>query len=157
MYGAKSYKIYRSEKSTSGYKLIATTQDTSYFDLNAKTGVTLYYKIVATVGYSATNSEYSEAASVYVPAIPVITEVRSNKYKTAITWTKDENATSYILYRGEKAGGAFKKIAVINNKNILKYIDKEVNNKSKYFYKVVTVVKTEDDTIYTDKSYAVSN
>lgn len=157
VYGAKSYKIYRSEKSTSGYKLIATIQDTSYFDLNAKTGVTLYYKIVATVGYSATNSEYSEAASVYVPAIPVITEVRSNKYKTAITWTKDENATSYILYRGEKAGGAFKKIAVINNKNILKYIDKEVNNKSKYFYKVVTVVKTEDDTIYTDKSYAVSN
>lgn len=156
VYGATSYRIYRSENSKTGFELIATTSKNSYFDLKARTGVTSYYRIVATAGYNATDSEISQTAKTYAVGIPVITEVKSSKKNTTITWNKDNHASSYILYR-KKAGEKYKKIAVINNKDVTKYVDKQTNSKRKRYYKIVTVINQDDDTIYSDDSVAVSN
>ena len=138
VYGATSYRIYRSTSRGSGYSLLGTTTASSYTNTGAKAGTTYYYRVKAV--NDAGLSPYSNIVSGQVksvtpkPSAPVVKIGHSaTSGKPMLTWNAVSGATSYKVYRATAKNGAY---SVINTTKALTYTNVGAALGTTYYYKV---------------------
>ena len=64
-----------------------------------------------------------------------------------VKWSKAEFATGYEIYRSKKKSGSYKKLKVLRGSKV-KYTDKKVKKKSKYYYKVKAFRSTNGKKVF---------
>ena len=93
---------------------------------------------------------------------PVNTTLVAPKVKAAsagataikVSWGKVKDSSGYIIYRGTKKNGAYKKVKTVNA-NSTSYTDKSLKNGRTYYYKVRAYKKANGMTTYSSYSNVV--
>ena len=141
VYGATSYRIYRSTSRGSGYSLLGTTTATSYTNTGAKAGTTYYYRVKAC--NDAGLSPYSNVVSGKVksvtpkPAAPVVKIGHSAASgKPMLTWNAVSGATSYKVYRATSQNGTYSLLGTVTTTS---YTNTGAKAGTTYWYKVKAV------------------
>ena len=141
VYGATSYRIYRSTSRGSGYSLLGTTTATSYTNTGAKAGTTYYYRVKAC--NDAGLSPYSNIVSGKVksvtpkPAAPVVKLGNSaTSGKPMLTWNAVSGATSYKVYRATSQNGTYSLLGTVTATS---YTNTGAKAGVTYYYKVKAV------------------
>ena len=141
VYGATSYRIYRSTSRGSGYSLLGTTTATSYTNTGAKAGTTYYYRVKAC--NDAGLSPYSNVVSGKVksvtpkPAAPVVKIGNSAASgKPMLTWNAVSGATSYKVYRATSQNGTY---SLLGSTSATSYTNTGAKEGVTYYYKVTAV------------------
>ena len=140
MYGATSYRIYRSTSKGSGYSLLGTTTATSYTNTGAKAGTTYYYRVKAC--NNAGLSPYSNIVSGNVvvtpkPSAPVVKIGNSaSSGKPMLTWNAVSGATSYKVYRATSQKGTYSLLGTVTATS---YTNTGAKAGVTYWYKVKAV------------------
>ena len=141
VYGATSYRIYRSTSKGSGYSLLGTTTATSYTNTGAKAGTTYYYRVKAC--NDAGLSPYSNIVSGQVktvtpkPAAPVVKIGNSaSSGKPMLTWNAVSGATSYKVYRATSQNGTYSLQGTVTATS---YTNTGAKAGTTYYYKVKAV------------------
>ena len=141
VYGATSYRIYRSTSRGSGYSLLGTTTATSYTNTGAKAGTTYYYRVKAC--NDAGLSPYSNIVSGQVktvtpkPAAPVVKIGHSAASgKPMLTWNAVSGATSYKVYRATSQKGTYSLLGTVTATS---YTNTGAKAGVTYYYKVKAV------------------
>ena len=141
VYGATSYRIYRSTAKGSGYSLLGTTTATSYTNTGAKAGTTYYYRVKAC--NDAGLSPYSNIVSGKVksvtpkPAAPVVKIGNSaTSGKPMLTWNAVSGATSYKVYRATSQKGTYSLLGTVTATS---YTNTGAKAGTTYYYKVKAV------------------
>ena len=141
VYGATSYRIYRSTSKGSGYSLLGTTTATSYTNTGAKAGTTYYYRVKAC--NDAGLSPYSNIVSGQVktvtpkPAAPVVKIGNSaSSGKPMLTWNAVSGATSYKVYRATSQNGTYSLLGTVTATS---YTNTGAKAGTTYYYKVKAV------------------
>ena len=141
VYGATSYRIYRSTSRGSGYSLLGTTTATSYTNTGAKAGTTYYYRVKAC--NDAGLSPYSNIVSGQVktvtpkPAAPVVKIGNSaSSGKPMLTWNAVSGATSYKVYRATSQNGTYSLLGTVTATS---YTNTGAKAGVTYYYKVKAV------------------
>ena len=141
VYGATSYRIYRSTSRGSGYSLLGTTTATSYTNAGAKAGTTYYYRVKAC--NDAGLSPYSNVVSGQVksvtpkPSAPVVKIGNSSTSgKPMLTWNAVSGATSYKVYRATSQNGTYSLLGTVTATS---YTNTGAKAGTTYWYKVKAV------------------
>ena len=141
VYGATSYRIYRSTSRGSGYSLLGTTTATSYTNTGAKAGTTYYYRVKAC--NDAGLSPYSNIVSGQVktvtpkPAAPVVKIGHSAASgKPMLTWNAVSGATSYKVYRATSQNGTYSLLGTVTATS---YTNTGAKAGTTYYYTVKAV------------------
>ena len=141
VYGATSYRIYRSTSRGSGYSLLGTVTATSYTNTGAKAGTTYYYRVKAC--NDAGLSPYSNIVSGQVksvtpkPSAPVVKIGNSaSSGKPMLTWNAVSGATSYKVYRATAKNGAYSLLGTVTATS---YTNTGAKAGTTYYYKVKAV------------------
>ena len=141
VYGATSYRIYRSTSRGSGYSLLGTVTATSYTNTGAKAGTTYYYRVKAC--NDAGLSPYSNVVSGKVksvtpkPAAPVVKIGNSaSSGKPMLTWNAVSGATSYKVYRATSQNGTYSLLGTVTTTS---YTNTGAKAGVTYYYKVKAV------------------
>ena len=141
VYGATSYRIYRSTSKGSGYSLLGTTTATSYTNTGAKAGTTYYYRVKAC--NDAGLSPYSNIVSGKVksvtpkPAAPVVKLGNSaTSGKPMLTWNAVSGATSSTVYRATSQKGTYSLLGTVTATS---YTNTGAKAGTTYYYKVKAV------------------
>ena len=141
VYGATSYRIYRSTSRGSGYSLLGTTTATSYTNTGAKAGTTYYYRVKAC--NDAGLSPYSNIVSGQVksvtpkPSAPVVKIGHSAASgKPMLTWNAVSGATSYKVYRATSQKGTYSLLGTVTATS---YTNTGAKAGTTYYYKVKAV------------------
>ena len=141
VYGATSYRIYRSTSKGSGYSLLGTTTATSYTNTGAKAGTTYYYRVKAC--NDAGLSPYSNVVSGKVksvtpkPSAPVVKIGNSaSSGKPMLTWNAVSGATSYKVYRATSQNGTYSLLGTVTATS---YTNTGAKAGTTYYYKVKAV------------------
>ena len=141
MYGATSYRIYRSTSRGSGYSLLGTTTATSYTNTGAKAGTTYYYRVKAC--NDAGLSPYSNVVSGQVKSVtpklsaPVVKIGHSAASgKPMLTWNAVSGATSYKVYRATSQNGTYSLLGTVTATS---YTNTGAKAGTTYYYKVKAV------------------
>ena len=140
VYGATSYRIYRSTSRGSGYSLLGTTTATSYTNTGAKAGTTYYYRVKAC--NDAGLSPYSNIVSGNVvvtpkPSAPVVKIGNSAASgKPMLTWNAVSSATSYKVYRATSQKGTYSLLGTVTATS---YTNTGAKAGTTYWYKVKAV------------------
>ena len=140
VYGATSYRIYRSTSKGSGYSLLGTTTATSYTNTGAKAGTTYYYRVKAC--NDAGLSPYSNIVSGNVvvtpkPSAPVVKIGNSaTSGKPMLTWNAVSGATSYKVYRATSKSGTYSLLGTVTATS---YTNTGAKAGTTYWYKVKAV------------------
>ena len=141
VYGATSYRIYRSTSKGSGYSLLGTTTATSYTNTGAKAGTTYYYRVKAC--NDAGLSPYSNIVSGKVksvtpkPSAPVVKIGNSAASgKPMLTWNAVSGATSYKVYRATSQKGTYSLLGTVTATS---YTNTGAKAGTTYYYKVKAV------------------
>ena len=141
VYGATSYRIYRSTSKGSGYSLLGTTTATSYTNTGAKAGTTYYYRVKAC--NDAGLSPYSNVVSGKVksvtpkPSAPVVKIGNSaSSGKPQLTWNAVSGATSYKVYRATSQNGTYSLLGTVTTTS---YTNTGAKAGVTYYYKVKAV------------------
>ena len=141
VYGATSYRIYRSTSKGSGYSLLGTVTATSYTNTGAKAGTTYYYRVKAV--NDAGLSPYSNVVSGKVksvtpkPSAPVVKIGNSAASgKPQLTWNAVSGATSYKVYRATSQNGTYSLLGTVTTTS---YINTGAKAGVTYYYKVKAV------------------
>ena len=131
VYGATSYRIYRSTAKGSGYSLLGTVTATSYTNTGAKAGTTYWYKVKAV--NSAGESAYSNIVSGRATVTTLTMGHSATSGKPQLTWKAVSGAASYKVYRATSKNGAY---SVINTTKALTYTNTGAALGTTYYYKV---------------------
>lgn len=132
--GAKAYEVYRSTNKDSGFSKIGITSNNYYVSGNLTTGTTYYYKLKS-VSDNTASSYSATVSSVAKPASTSKITASSVNYDTSkITWAAVSGATTYRIYRSTQPTTGYKKITTVTNTT--QYVDKGLQNGTKYYYKV---------------------
>ena len=141
VYGATSYRIYRSTAKGSGYSLLGTVTATSYTNTGAKAGTTYYYRVKAC--NDAGLSPYSNVVSGKVksvtpkPSAPVVKIGNSAASgKPMLTWNAVSGATSYKVYRATSQNGTYSLLGTVTTTS---YTNTGAKAGTTYWYKVKAV------------------
>ena len=144
--GVDKYVIYRKTNNGS-YKIIATTSETEYTDSDIVSGNIYSYYVK---GYDSECDEYSAASNEssisFFASSSKMSQVQNLEKGIKLTWTKDSNATGYVIYKSVN-GGAYKAIKTITKNSTVAWTDTSVYNGSKYTYKI-RPYKTVNDKKY---------
>ena len=141
MYGATSYRIYRSTSRGSGYSLLGTTTATSYTNTGAKAGTTYYYRVKACndAGLSPYSNVVSGQAKSVTPkpSAPVVKIGNSaSSGKPMLTWNAVSGATSYKVYRATSQNGTYSLLGTVTTTS---YTNTGAKAGVTYYYKVKAV------------------
>ena len=141
VYGATSYRIYRSTSRGSGYSLLGTTTATSYTNTGAKAGTTYYYRVKACNDTGL--SPYSNIVSGQVksvtpkPSAPVVKIGHSaTSGRPMLTWNAVSGATSYKVYRATSQNGTYSLLGTVTATS---YTNTGAKAGVTYYYKVKAV------------------
>ena len=141
VYGATSYRIYRSTAKGSGYSLLGTVTATSYTNTGAKAGTTYYYRVKACNDaglspYSNIVSGQSKAVTPK-PSAPVVKIGNSSTSgKPMLTWNAVSGATSYKVYRATSRNGTYSLLGTVTTTS---YTNTGAKAGTTYWYKVKAV------------------
>lgn len=137
--GAARYRIYRSEKKSSGYTLLKSTTGISYTDTTAEVGTNYYYKVQAIHSNSSADSAYSEVVNrVCDLPKPTVTITRKNG-DPYLKWNTVEGAEKYYIYRSTSADGEFTHVKTAITAR--SYTDTAAKSGTTYYYKVKAIHK----------------
>ena len=136
--GASSYRIYR--KTGSKTTLLGTMTGEVFYDMKPVSGKATYLAEAA----SGTNvSSKGTGKGITLPkATKKVTAKAAksgSKRIVKVSWKRVKDAKKYMIFRSNKSGSGFKRIAIIKKSKIVKYTDKKVKKGKKYFYRVVAV------------------
>lgn len=142
---ASRYIVYRSTSASGTYKKVATVENTTYTDSNLKAGNKYFYKVYASCGVLAYKSDESKTASYIVPTKAVLNSaIRTNASKKKyikLSWTAQNEANGYMIYRANTKNGKYKLIKTITRNTKTIFTDKTTKKKKKYFYKICAYAK----------------
>jgi len=136
--GAKSYKIYRSTKSTGDdYKRIGTSTTTSFSDTGLKSKATYYYEVSAVNEVSEGDRSNPVLGATKVPgkATKLSVEVISES-QLDLSWKAVSGALSYKIYRSSSSSGSYTSIGTSETNS---YSNKDLKANASYYYKVSAV------------------
>ena len=141
MYGATSYRIYRSTSRGSGYSLLGTVTATSYTNTGAKAGTTYYYRVKACndAGLSLYSNVVSGKVKSVTPKLsaPVVKIGHSaSSGKPQLTWNAVSGATSYKVYRATSQKGTYSLLGTVTATS---YTNTGAKAGTTYYYKVKAV------------------
>ena len=141
VYGATSYRIYRSTSKGSGYSLLGTTTATSYTNTGAKAGTTYYYRVKAVndAGLSPYSNIVSGQSKAVTPKLsaPVVKIGHSaSSGKPMLTWNAVSGATSYKVYRATSQNGTYSLLGTVTTTS---YTNTGAKAGTTYWYKVKAV------------------
>ena len=141
VYGATSYRIYRSTAKGSGYSLLGTTTATSYTNTGAKAGTTYYYRVKACndAGLSPYSNIVSGQSKSVAPKLsaPVVKIGHSaSSGKPMLTWNAVSSATSYKVYRATSQNGTYSLLGTVTATS---YTNTGAKAGTTYYYKVKAV------------------
>lgn len=86
---------------------------------------------------------------------PKITGVRWKKGRVRITWSKNEDATGYMIYKSSSKNGTYSKVKEIKKTSQIAWKDRNVKKKEKYYYKVRAYRTVSGKKIYSKYSKPV--
>ncbi|MCI9446798.1 MAG: hypothetical protein HFH36_05310 [Lachnospiraceae bacterium] len=152
---ADKYEIWRSEASNGKYTKVATASGKNYTD-KVDTQKNYFYKVRARGGQNDGYSGYSKVVSGWAVKKTEIRSVSSqDSTSLRIKWKKVENASAYQIRRSTSKKGTYQTIAQIQgNKN--SYVDKGLEAKTPYYYKVEAMNYVNGKTGYSGYSSAIS-
>ncbi len=82
--------------------------------------------------------------------------VKNKKKKTnTLTWKRNSAAKGYLIYRATKENGTYKLIKTITNNKTTKFVNKKINTKKHYYYKIIAYKKIKRTKIYSKESKVV--
>ena len=141
VYGATSYRIYRSTSKGSGYSLLGTVTATSYTNTGAKAGTTYYYRVKAVndAGLSPYSNIVSGQSKAVTPKLsaPVVKIGHSAASgKPMLTWNAVSGATSYKVYRATSQNGTYSLLGTVTATS---YTNTGAKAGTTYYYKVKAV------------------
>jgi fibronectin type 3 domain-containing protein len=144
VYGATSYRIYRTTDSTTSP--IGSTASLSYADTTVSAGQTYYYSVSAVSG---TNNESVRSPLVSVNMFP--SDFRSTSSTTisiTLAWNVFNGASGYNIYRSDNENGTYTQIntALVTDTNIT---DTNVLPDTAYYYKISAVIG-ENETLQSE-------
>ena len=132
-------EVWRSTSANSGYQKAGETRSRSYTDGKVQGGRYYYYKVRAKVAgkYSSYSDSVTAVTKLAAPKIKKLSVKKMKKKKAGVIvkWSKAEFATGYEIYRAKKKNGSYKKLIVLKGSKV-KFTDKKVKKKSKYYYKI---------------------
>ena len=146
---ATGYIVYRREEKGTFKKIAGFTdgETKNYVDKNVANGTTYYYAVKAVSSTSQSTYATKEIMCEVKLAVPQFT-VANTTEGIQIDWEFVDGATGYIVYRRE-ADGVFQKIAGFTDGETKRYIDKDVMNKTTYFYAVKAINSVTQSTYIT--------
>jgi len=97
------------------------------------------------------NSTTSTQKTVKKPATPSFSLV-SGKKKILIKWKKVSKASGYEIFKSKKKNGKYVLLKTIKKGNTLKYTDKNLKKKTKYFYKIRSYTLDKTKKVYSKVS-----
>ena len=80
--------------------------------------------------------------------MPELKSVKAGKKKATLQWAAVEGAQGYLIYRGGKKNGKFKKIKNVKSAKTVKATDKNLKKGKKYYYKVRAYTKEDGSMVY---------
>ena len=138
--GVTKYRVYRKTATTS-YIHLGDTTALSFTDKTPVGGETYIYLVRTIVTKDGSNylSVYSNEWSHAGKAGPVISKVSRHKYGgLSVSWKSVANASGYYLFRSED-GKSYS--TILKNTTATSYLDENVIGGTRYYYKVVAVLK----------------
>lgn len=152
--GATQYNIYRNDEENATYRYKGTTfataaDPTKYVDKNLKAGTTYSYKVVAVTkaqGLTLVSdmSAAADARAVGAPAIPQnVAANASGAGEITVSCDACDGATQYNFYRYNSTKNAYvyKGTTFASAAEPTRYVDRNLNAGTTYYYKVVAVTK----------------
>lgn len=136
--GAAAYKVYRSEKKSSGYKLIKTTENVTFTNVSAEAGKAYYYKVVAVHENTAANSAASEVVGLTCDLPRPVVKICLSNGHPKLSWEAVAGAVGYKVYRSESSSGPYKLLKTTEN---LTFTNTSAVAGTKYYYKVMAVAE----------------
>ena len=157
--GATGYEVYQYNAKTKKYSKVATVKGTSYTKSGLTTGTGYSFKVRAYTTKSGKTAygNYSKVVSAK-PALAKVTGVKvknSSKKAAMITWKKVSGATGYEIVRAAKSNGKYKRVKTITKGSTVKYTNKKLVKKKKYYYKVRAYRKVGNKKVYSSYSSKV--
>lgn len=104
-----------------------------------------YYLKVQAYAKNAVEKEYSLCVNKIENRKTSVTSVKSTAYnKLKVSWKVVPAATSYQIYRSTAKDGDYQNIKTIDSVGTSSWTDSSVKTGKTYYYKIKTVVKTQD-------------
>lgn len=157
---ASGYEIYQYNPKTKNYNKVSTVGGTSYIRSGLATGTKYTFKVRAYKKASGKTvyGNYSKTASAkpYLSAAAGVKAKNSSKKTAKVTWKKVSGASGYVIYRATKSKGKYKAVKTVTKGSTLKYYNKKLKKKKKYFYKVRAYRKVSGKKVYAGYSKAAS-
>lgn len=132
--GAQKFAVYRKSKTEEQKKIAVVTDVNRYYDKTAKEGVTYTYTVKAFGGKTKSALSAGESYK-FIPAVK-LASAKNVTEGVSVKWKTSDYATGYIIYRKEKSGSSFEKIATVNGKTQKSYTDKKAVDGNTYYYSV---------------------
>ena len=136
--GAVAYKVYRSEKKSSGYKLIKTTENVTFTNVSAEAGKAYYYKVVAVHENTSANSAASAVVGLTCDLPRPVVSISLSNGHPKLSWEAVAGAVGYKVYRSESSSGPYKLLKTTEN---LTFTNTSAAAGTKYYYKVMAVAE----------------
>ncbi len=139
--GAKQYCIYR-KSGNSDYKKIAVVEgkNTAFTDKKVENNKSYTYTVTAKNGGSESYLKTSGKTYTRI-ASPTIKSATSGNKTAIIKWEKENNASSYVVYK-KNSSGTYEKYATVSADKT-SYTDKSVKAGKSYSYYIKYVTKSK--------------
>jgi len=132
--GATKYYVYRKAGSATSWKYMGSTTSGAYTDKEVKSGTTYKYCVRA-IGKVKAAYGGSSYEKIRFLSAPKLENIKSTKSGVTVYWDDVKGADGYIVYR--KTGtGSYKKLATVDGKSTVKYLDKSAKKGTTYSYRV---------------------
>lgn len=140
--GAAEYTLYRSDAGSGDFQPVGTTETTSLTDDDVELGYSYDYVVTQTsaAGVESGHSEVHTVAvadpAVVAPAAPQDLRLdKANRQGVTISWTGDDTALEYHVYRSLNADRGFERVAETTDTRYTAEGSSEVN----HYYTVLAV------------------
>ena len=150
---ATKYAVYRSEKANKGYELLFVTKRNYITNGKLARNQYYYYKVRAYSG-SKKYGKVSSPIQIYTGTgyAGIRSATRISYKKAKIVWNEEQFAHGYLIFRS--SGEKYHRIAVIRDGSVSSYVDKGLDSKKKYTYKIRAFRAINGKYYYSDYSKA---
>lgn len=149
VFGAEGYAVYDMANN-----LLVKTPATSFKQSNLDALTTYSYRVVpymtsdGATYYGGSSGVVSAKTSIQKPAVTL----KAGKKKATVSWKKIKGVTGYVVYRSTKKTKGYKKVKTIKGESTVKYINKKLTGKKKYYYKVRAYKRVNGSNVYSKYS-----
>lgn len=105
---------------------------------------------------AAVKNDTASAMNIVALTSPTRPNIRTSGSYIDISWDNLLSANGYYVYRSEKQGKGYKRIASVKSSDSLSYRDKNIKNGTKYYYKIKAYFNDGTESPYSGIAYGVS-